>query len=87
MAPDAEIYDYRVFGSRGLDIGEAIVAAIDQAREDGCQVINMSLGGPTPFPSIERAVKRAYAAGIIVVCAAGNSGDGNPLTNENRYVL
>mmetsp|Transcript_6557 Transcript_6557/g.12358 ORF Transcript_6557/g.12358 Transcript_6557/m.12358 type:complete len:366 (+) Transcript_6557:137-1234(+) len=83
MAPDAEIYDYRVFGSRGeYSIDQAIVLAIDQARVDGCNVINMSLGGPFPFPPIEAAVKRAYDAGIIVVCAAGNEGDNNPLTNE-----
>lgn len=86
MAPDAEIYDYRVFGSRGsVNVTQAITQAIDQAREDGCRVINMSLGGPAPFPSISRAIKRAYDAGIIVVCAAGNEGDGNPLTNENSW--
>ncbi len=71
MAPEAEIYDYRVFGRRGLDILTAIVNAIDQAREDGCKVINMSLGGPVRFPSIEKAIKRAYDAGIIIVVAAG----------------
>jgi major intracellular serine protease len=85
MAPDAEIYDYRVFGSRGdYSIDQAIVLAIDQARLDGCDVINMSLGGPVPFPPIRAAIKRAYDAGMIIVCAAGNEGDNNPLTNELR---
>mmetsp|Transcript_25744 Transcript_25744/g.37754 ORF Transcript_25744/g.37754 Transcript_25744/m.37754 type:complete len:365 (+) Transcript_25744:294-1388(+) len=83
MAPEAEIYDYRVFGGSGkYSVDQAIVLAIDEARADGCNVINMSLGGPAPFPPIQRAVKRAYDAGIIVVCAAGNDGDDNPLTNE-----
>jgi Subtilisin-like serine proteases len=87
MAPDAEIYDYRVFGSRGdYSIDQAIVLAIDQARLDGCNVINMSLGGPLPFPPIRAAIKRAYDAGMIIVCAAGNEGDNNPLTNELRCV-
>lgn len=85
MAPDAEIYDYRVFGSSGeYSVDRAIALAIDQAIADGCAVINMSLGGPFPFGPIGAAVKRAYDAGIIVVCAAGNEGDDNPLTNEVR---
>lgn len=85
MAPDADIYDYRVFGRRGTGIDRAIGLAIDQAIADGCQVINMSLGGPRPSGPIGSAVKRAYDAGVIVVCAAGNEGDGNPLTNENSW--
>jgi len=83
MAPDAEIYDYRVFGETGdYGVDQAIALAIDQARNDGCKVINMSLGGPAPFTQIKRAINRAYDAGMIVVCAAGNAGDGNSLTNE-----
>lgn len=83
MAPDAEIYDYRVFGETGkYSIVQAIVLAIDQAVADGCAVINMSLGGPSSIIQVRNAVRRAYAAGVIVVCAAGNEGDDNPLTNE-----
>jgi len=86
MAPDAEIYDYRVFGRTGdYSVDRSIVLAIDQAVTDGCNVINMSLGGPSPFGQIRRAVKRAYNAGIIIVCAAGNEGDGNAFTNEISY--
>ncbi len=87
MAPDAEIYDYRVFGRTGdYSVDRSIALAIDQAVADGCKVINMSLGGPYPFRQIGQAVKRAYDAGIVIVCAAGNEGDGNAFTNEIRYV-
>lgn len=86
MAPDAELYDYRVFGATGrVGVDEAIRQAILQAVEDGCHVINMSLGGPVPTRKIEQAVKSATAKGVLCVCAAGNSGDGDPLTNERRY--
>lgn len=85
MAPDAELYDYRVFGATGrVSVDEAIRQAILQAVEDGCHVINMSLGGPVPTRKIEQAVKTATAKGVLCVCAAGNSGDGDPLTNERR---
>lgn len=85
MAPEAEIYDYRVFGKEGrLGVTPAIAAAIYQAVKDECQVINMSLGGPLPNSGIRDAVKHAKASGVIIVCAAGNEGDNNPLTNEIR---
>jgi subtilisin family serine protease len=86
MAPQAEIYDYRVFGSEGkLDITDAIAKAIRDAADEGCHVINMSLGGPYPSPPIQSAVKYAASKGVILVCAAGNEGDNNPLTNEISY--
>ena len=83
MAPDAEIYDYRVFGRRGMGVNEAINQAIDDAVEQGCDVINMSLGGPVPDWQMRRAMFRAYRAGVIMVVAAGNEGDNNVLTIEN----
>lgn len=84
MAPEAELYDYRVFGATG-DVGgdEAIAKSIRQAVEDGCQVINMSLRVSFPIvPAVESAVKFAAGKGVIMVCAAGNSGDGDSMTNE-----
>lgn len=85
MAPDAEIYDYRVFGRRGsFDVDEAITFSIYEAVFDGCDVINMSLGGRYPSSSIRTAVQFAYDRNVIVVAAAGNEGDDDPLTNERR---
>ena len=83
MAPEAELYDYRVFGRRGSwSVTEAVATAIFEAVYDECDVINMSLGGRWPDPGIRSAVKFAHSKGVIVVCAAGNSGDSDPLTNE-----
>jgi major intracellular serine protease len=45
----------------------------------------MSLGGPSPSPQIKKAVQYAHSKGVILVCAAGNEGDDNPLTNEISY--
>lgn len=85
MAPEAEIYDYRVFGPRGMDINEAINTSIDEAIEEGCDIINMSLGGPIPDFAMYRAIRKANRAGALVIVAAGNGGDDNILTNENSY--
>lgn len=84
MAPEAEIYDYRVFGARGMGIDRAIYRSIRQAVEDGCDVINMSLGGSRASWRIGRAVRYAHSMGIPMIVAAGNEGDNDPLTNERR---
>lgn len=86
MAPDAELLDYRVFGEEGgFSVDEAIAVSIVEAVYDGCQVINMSLGGRWPSLNIRTAVEYAESEGVIVVCAAGNEGDDDPLTNERGY--
>eukprot|EP00555_Chaetoceros_dichaeta_P010775 CAMPEP_0198264100 /NCGR_PEP_ID=MMETSP1447-20131203/14840_1 /TAXON_ID=420782 /ORGANISM="Chaetoceros dichaeta, Strain CCMP1751" /LENGTH=310 /DNA_ID=CAMNT_0043952941 /DNA_START=52 /DNA_END=984 /DNA_ORIENTATION=+ len=86
MAPEAEIYDYRVFGSNGdWEVDKAIVTCIYQAVFDKCKVINMSLGEAYPTADMHTAVKYANSKGVIVVCAAGNEGDGDPLTNERSF--
>uniref|UniRef100_A0A7S1YKJ5 subtilisin n=1 Tax=Grammatophora oceanica TaxID=210454 RepID=A0A7S1YKJ5_9STRA len=86
MAPEAEIYDYRVFGGEGaFEIDDAIVTSIFEACYDGCDIINMSLGGRWPSANILTAVQYAHSQGVIVVCAAGNSGDDDPLTNERGF--
>jgi len=85
MAPEAELYDYRVFGGKGWDVDEAIVTSIYEACYDGCKVINLSLGGRYPSSAIRTAVQFAYSQGVIVCAAAGNEGDDNPLTNERSF--
>lgn len=86
MAPEAELYDYRVFGrDGGVEVDEAIALSIYEACYDGCNVINMSLGGRYPSSAIRTAIVYAHSQGVIVVCAAGNEGDNNPLTNERSF--
>jgi len=83
LAPQAELHDYRVFGENGIDGDKAIAESIRMATDDGCQIINMSLRVSYPVrEGVEAAVKYAAKKGVIMVCAAGNSGDGDALTNE-----
>ena len=86
MAPEAEIYDYRVFGPEGVKVDKAIARAIKEAVNDGCDIINMSLGGATASFKIGLAIKYAHLKGVHMIVAAGNAGDDDPTTNEYRYV-
>lgn len=74
VAPDAKIIPIKVLGDDGSGSFEAIVAGIDKAIEMKVDVINMSLGAPGGHPMLYAAVKRAYDAGIPIICAAGNRG-------------
>lgn len=86
MAPDADLFDYRVFGETGeVGVDQAIADAIRHAVTEGCHIINMSLGGTTSNPAIKEAVDHAAKNGVTMVCAAGNNGDNDPLTNEISY--
>ncbi|WP_419809809.1 S8 family serine peptidase [Sphingomonas sp.] len=57
---------------------DALTQGVDAARAAGARVINMSLGGSTMPATLQAAIGRATAAGIVVVIAAGNDGTDNP---------
>lgn len=60
--------------------------AIRYAADNGAKVINLSLGGPGPSPSIRDAISYAVSRGAFVAIAAGNSGgDGNPVMYPAAY--
>ena len=50
-----------------------VAAGIVWAADNGARVINLSLGGNTPSSTLQDAVNYAYARGVIIVAAAGNS--------------
>ena len=77
VAPLAYLGNYKVFGSSG-GCTQAIDTAINDAVNDGMDVINLSLGGiPAPQTYADdtvAAVENAVAMDVIVVISAGNGG-------------
>jgi len=75
VAPGVTLRSYRVFArGSGLATSFAIAKALDQAVADGCDLINMSLGGGEPDPVLRAAIEDARAAGSVCIIAAGNDG-------------
>jgi thermitase len=78
MAPDARLMDIKVLavdqtgGTTGdcADVADGVVWATDH----GANVLNLSLGSPTPCLALELAVQYATSHGALVVAAAGNEG-------------
>ena len=54
-----------------------IAEGINRAVAAGATVINLSLGGDAPTNTLLDAVRRASAAGVVIVVSAGNDGDGS----------
>lgn len=73
LANQARILPLKALAGFGGGQSEWIASAIDEAVDQGADVINLSLGGPRSAV-IQVAVDKALARGIIVVAAAGNTG-------------
>ncbi|QKE75644.1 S8 family serine peptidase [Arthrobacter citreus] len=78
IAPDADLYVYRVLGPYGRGSSDAIIAGIDKAVSDGMDVINLSLGSDynDPMNPLAFAINNAVLSGVTAVLAAGNAGSG-----------
>ncbi|KGR84296.1 S8 family peptidase [Lysinibacillus odysseyi] len=79
VAPDADLWAYKVLTDSGSgysdDIAAAIRHAADQATATGTKtIISMSLGSSANNSLISSAVNYAYSKGVLVIAAAGNSG-------------
>ncbi|KAK3144004.1 hypothetical protein QOZ80_4AG0307670 [Eleusine coracana subsp. coracana] len=90
VAPRAHLAVYKVCDDTGCS-GADILAGIDAAVGDGCDVISMSLGGPSrPFyiDPIAIGTFGAVEKGVFVSMAAGNSGpEASTLSNEAPWML
>ncbi|RAP74152.1 S8 family serine peptidase [Paenibacillus montanisoli] len=76
VAPEADLYAYRVLGPYGGGTESQIMAGIDKAVQDGMDVINLSLGVMVNDPLMAEAVSinNATLLGVVCAVAAGNAG-------------
>ncbi len=80
VAPEAEIYAYKVFPNSYANV---IISAIERSmnpNQDGdfsdhLDIISLSLGGPgNPDDAMSQAIDNAVDNGVVAVIAAGNDG-------------
>ncbi len=79
IAPGAWLGNYNVFPGDVLNArSEDILNAVDEAIEDGMDVLNLSLGGSYHGNNdlLAHGLDNAVDAGVVVAVAAGNSGPG-----------
>lgn len=83
MAPDATILPVKVLNSSGSSKTSDVLSGLAWTTRQKPDIINMSLGMAKYSEALDKAVKAARKAGILVVCAAGN--DGGPVKYPAAY--
>lgn len=85
VAPDAQIYVLKAINRTGTGKLSWVINAIKYAVEQKVDIISMSLGLSENSPKLEKVIKEAVNSNILVVCAAGNEGDGDADSFEYSY--
>jgi len=77
IAPDATLVGIKIMGERLRTSAELMAAGIETAAQNGCQVINLSLGTPNMGKALllRECVANAVEQGSVVLAAAHPKGD------------
>jgi len=80
IAYDAAIYAGKVLGDDGNGTDRSVIAGMDWALDQGCQIISMSLGSPAqvgdqPNADFEQIGRVCLDGGSVVIAAAGNESE------------
>lgn len=85
VAPGVRLMSYRVFPNAGTGATNYdIIRAIDRGVSDGCDLLNLSLGGSTRDEAVREAIKDAFDNGTLCFVATGNDGRG-PVSYPARW--
>jgi len=78
VAPACTVLSYRVCATDGENYARAkssdVITAVQRAVDDGCDLINVSLGSANEMPEIIPFLTAARDRGCVVVAAMGNDG-------------
>jgi subtilisin len=74
VAPNANLFAYKVLNDQGSGYADDIALAIRVAADRGANIISMSLGGSSGSSLYLDAIRYANSKGVLVIAAAGNSG-------------
>lgn len=85
VAPKVRLIAVKVLSDSGSGYYSDIAEGIVEAVKAGALILSMSLGGSSDAQVLRDASYWAYQQGAVQVVAAGNSGDGNPSTNNVAY--
>ena len=82
VAPDATLYSYQLSNANSISAGtcekdgeklDTFARLINQAIDDGAQIISISQGSGDDSEELKWAVTRAMSEGVIIVNSAGNT--------------
>ncbi len=85
IGSDPSIHIVKVFNASGWGYSSDLVSAINTCKNNGADVINMSLGGTGSSTTEQNGIQAAYDAGVLLIAAAGNSGSATATTDAMSY--
>ena len=94
VAPDATLYSYQFSNADSVSAGtcrsgglrtNTMGTLINQAIDDGAQIISISQGTPENEATLRWALARAMSEGVIVVASAGNTASDNSFEQLIRW--
>lgn len=77
-----ELYSVKVLDENNQAPISRIIAAINWCIDNGMNVVNMSFGTLAKSQILQDAIERADKAGVLLIAAAGNSGEADGSTVE-----
>lgn len=83
VAWNAKIMPLRFIGSDGFGSTSDAIECLEYAIENGADIINNSWGGSGKSAALEKTLRKASDAGILIATAAGN--EGNDLDEIPEY--
>jgi serine protease len=78
VAYNCTIMPVKVLNSQGSGSYDQVADGVYWATDHGAHIINMSLSGSSGSTTLQNACVYAWNNGVLVVCAAGNSGSSSP---------
>lgn len=73
--PHAKIMVLKALNTFGRTRASYLAKAIAYGADNGAQILNLSVAGPGLPPIVQEAIRYATSKGVLVVVAAGNTGD------------
>lgn len=97
LTPQVSVMPLRLFQSGRVTTTLHVISALEYVTQQktlydkgeggtNIRVVNMSFGGPDGSTLLKKAMDAAIDAGIILICAAGNDGDGTA-TYPAQYAI
>jgi subtilisin family serine protease len=92
VAPDVSIMPLRVVNENDRNMDIVVAEAIEYATANGADIISMSISisaeygeitNSTSYQLVENALAQAYSQNVLIVAAAGNSNEAEPVQPAN----
>jgi thermitase len=75
---NSHLLSVKVLNDSGSGYYSWVANGIKWAADNGAKVINLSLGGRSASTTLKNAIDYAWSKGVVLSCAAGNSGNKSP---------